>query len=130
MLNARSSPTLPPSISHTSPNCCTSVATANLTFSLARKLGPAVASTPTPQPQRRLKVVCYLLTISGPRRYRNTTYSLVSLATTGAYHLYTVDKMSGVLRSVKNVTKGYSSVQVKVRNGKIRNSKTGEVSAY
>jgi hypothetical protein len=25
--------------------------------------------------------------------------------------------MSGVLRSVKNVTKGYSSVQVKVRNG-------------
>ena len=26
--------------------------------------------------------------------------------------------MSGVLRSVKNVTKGYSSVQVKVRNGK------------
>lgn len=27
-------------------------------------------------------------------------------------------KMSKVVRSVKNVTKGYSSVQVKVRNGK------------
>ena len=25
--------------------------------------------------------------------------------------------MSGMIRSVKNVTKGYSSVQVKVRNG-------------
>jgi hypothetical protein len=25
--------------------------------------------------------------------------------------------MSGVVRSIKNVTKGYSSVQVKVRNG-------------
>ena len=31
---------------------------------------------------------------------------------------YTIDvKMSGMIRSVKNVTKGYSSVQVKVRNG-------------
>lgn len=27
--------------------------------------------------------------------------------------------MSKVMRSVKNVTKGYSSVQVKVRNGEI-----------
>lgn len=30
--------------------------------------------------------------------------------------------MSKVVRSVKNVTKGYSSVQVKVRNGKIDNT--------
>ena len=29
-----------------------------------------------------------------------------------------IGKMSKVIRSVKNVTKGYSSVQVKVRNGK------------
>jgi len=28
--------------------------------------------------------------------------------------------MSRALRSVKNVTKGYSSVQVKVRNGELR----------
>lgn len=28
--------------------------------------------------------------------------------------------MSKVVRSVKNVTKGYSSVQVKVRNGKLQ----------
>jgi hypothetical protein len=33
--------------------------------------------------------------------------------------------MSKVIRSVKNVTKGYSSVQVKVREGALVDSKPG-----
>lgn len=34
--------------------------------------------------------------------------------------------MSKVMRSVKNVTKGYSSVQVKVRNGEIYSLRTAK----
>lgn len=45
--------------------------------------------------------------------YRPSTFETVPAFKKGG-------TMSKVVRSVKNVTKGYSSVQVKVRNGRIR----------
>jgi len=81
----------------------------------------SVAVTPSrsfDHPSSRRNTVVGVANEFDPAQDSSSHETAANVYTRSSFETAPIIKMSKVVRSVKNVTKGYSSVQVKVRNGK------------